>query len=272
MKRIILLLILVVFITGCSAEVNINVSSNGIYEQVTITDNVSNGRTKEHILASYREYVPAFSETLIADTEPDVKVDGIEYYTRALEETNTGYKVSYGYKFGFNNYKDSRSVDLGFKDAIIQRDGVDKEILLTTDSDGLKYFNMYPALSNVTVNIVSSEFKVKDSNADYVNNNVYTWVLNSNTKKSIYIVFDDPNYVPPVVDNEKDENDDTLSENIDNKDNNKESISNTDVEEEEQSDIERFMNENPFVVVCICLIVFLIFVMIVIKISKTKYE
>lgn len=50
MKRIILLLILVVFITGCSAEVNINVSSNGIYEQVTITDNVSNGRTKEHIL------------------------------------------------------------------------------------------------------------------------------------------------------------------------------------------------------------------------------
>lgn len=268
MKRIILLLILVVFITGCSAEVNINVSSNGIYEQVTITDNVSNGRTKEHILASYREYVPAFSKTLIADTEPDVKLEGVEYYTRALEETNTGYKVSYGYKFGFDNYKDSRSVDLGFKDAIIQRDAVDKEILLTTDSDGLKYFNMYPALSNVTINIVSTEFKVKDSNADYVNNNVYTWVLNSNTKKSVYIVFDDPNYVPPVADSGNTENDDVTDKEEDNKVSN----DNVEVEEEEQSGIEKFMNENPFVVVCICLIIFLIFVMIVIKISKSKYE
>lgn len=268
MKRIILLLILVVFITGCSAEVNINVSSNGIYEQVTITDNVSNGRTKEHILASYREYVPAFSKTLIADTEPDVKLEGVEYYTRALEETNTGYKVSYGYKFGFDNYKDSRSVDLGFKDAIIQRDAVDKEILLTTDSDGLKYFNMYPALSNVTINIVSTEFKVKDSNADYVNNNVYTWVLNGNTKKSVYIVFDDPNYVPPVADSGNTENDDVTDKEEDNKVSN----DNVEVEEEEQSGIEKFMNENPFVVVCICLIIFLIFVMIVIKISKSKYE
>ena len=268
MKRIILLLILVVFITGCSAEVNINVSSNGIYEQVTITDNVSNGRTKEHILASYREYVPAFSKTLIADTEPDVKLEGVEYYTRALEETNTGYKVSYGYKFGFDNYKDSRSVDLGFKDAIIQRDAVDKEILLSTDSDGLKYFNMYPALSNVTINIVSTEFKVKDSNADYVNNNVYTWVLNGNTKKSVYIVFDDPNYVPPVADSGNTENDDVTDKEEDNKVSN----DNVEVEEEEQSGIEKFMNENPFVVVCICLIIFLIFVMIVIKISKSKYE
>ena len=268
MKRIILLLILVVFITGCSAEVNINVSSNGIYEQVTITDNVSNGRTKEHILASYREYVPAVSKTLIADTEPDVKLEGVEYYTRALEETNTGYKVSYGYKFGFDNYKDSRSVDLGFKDAIIQRDAVDKEILLTTDSDGLKYFNMYPALSNVTINIVSTEFKVKDSNADYVNNNVYTWVLNGNTKKSVYIVFDDPNYVPPVADSGNTENDDVTDKEEDNKVSN----DNVEVEEEEQSGIEKFMNENPFVVVCICLIIFLIFVMIVIKISKSKYE
>lgn len=268
MKRIILLLILVVFITGCSAEVNINVSSNGIYEQVTITDNVSNGRSKEHILASYREYVPAFSKTLIADTEPDVKLEGVEYYTRALEETSTGYKVSYGYKFGFDNYKDSRSVDLGFKDAIIQRDAVDKEILLTTDSDGLKYFNMYPALSNVTINIVSTEFKVKDSNADYVNNNVYTWVLNSNTKKSVYIVFDDPNYVPPVADSGNTENDDVTDKEEDNKVSN----DNVEVEEEEQSGIEKFMNENPFVVVCICLIIFLIFVMIVIKISKSKYE
>lgn len=268
MKRIILLLILVVFITGCSAEVNINVFSNGIYEQVTITDNVSNGRTKEHILASYREYVPAFSKTLIADTEPDVKLEGVEYYTRALEETNTGYKVSYGYKFGFDNYKDSRSVDLGFKDAIIQRDAVDKEILLTTDSDGLKYFNMYPALSNVTINIVSTEFKVKDSNADYVNNNVYTWVLNGNTKKSVYIVFDDPNYVPPVADSGNTENDDVTDKEEDNKVSN----DNVEVEEEEQSGIEKFMNENPFVVVCICLIIFLIFVMIVIKISKSKYE
>lgn len=268
MKRIILLLILVVFITGCSAEVNINVSSNGIYEQVTITDNVSNGRPKEHILASYREYVPAFSKTLIADTEPDVKLEGVEYYTRALEETNTGYKVSYGYKFGFDNYKDSRSVDLGFKDAIIQRDAVDKEILLTTDSDGLKYFNMYPALSNVTINIVSTEFKVKDSNADYVNNNVYTWVLNGNTKKSVYIVFDDPNYVPPVADSGNTENDDVTDKEEDNKVSN----DNVEVEEEEQSGIEKFMNENPFVVVCICLIIFLIFVMIVIKISKSKYE
>lgn len=268
MKRIILLLILVVFITGCSAEVNINVSSNGIYEQVTITDNVSNGRTKEHILASYREYVPAFSKTLIADTEPDVKLEGVEYYTRALEETNTGYKVSYGYKFGFDNYKDSRSVDLGFKDAIIQRDAVDKEILLTTDSDGLKYFNMYPSLSNVTINIVSTEFKVKDSNADYVNNNVYTWVLNGNTKKSVYIVFDDPNYVPPVADSGNTENDDVTDKEEDNKVSN----DNVEVEEEEQSGIEKFMNENPFVVVCICLIIFLIFVMIVIKISKSKYE
>ena len=81
-------------------------------------------------------------------------------------------------------------------------------------------------------------------------------------------MFDDPNYVPPVADSGITENDDVTDKEEDNKVSN----DNVEVEEEEQSGIEKFMNENPFVVVCICLIIFLIFVMIVIKISKSKYE
>lgn len=266
MKKIGLLILLLILLTGCTAEVNINVSSSGIYEQVNIVSYTNEYTTKEQIYSNFREYVPAFADDLMPDGEADTKKDGIEYYTRAMTDLGNGYKITYGYKFGFSEYNKARTVKEGFRDAIIQRDAVDKQILFTTDSGGLKYFNYYPDLENVKINI-TSEYNVKESNADYISNGVYTWNLNSNTKKSIYIVFDDPTYTGEVKDDSSSNNNVEIQE-----EDNKTMVSAPVEEKEERNAITKFMNENPFLTVIICIVLFFIIVLTVLKISKVNYK
>ncbi len=267
MKKLVLLIGLLILLTGCTAEVNINVSSSGIYEQVNIVTYANQNLTKDQLSGAFREYVPAFVDDLMADGEADTKKDGISYYSRNMTDIGNGYKTTYGFKFGFDNYNRSRTVQEGFKDAIIQNDTVDKQIMFTTDSSGIKYFGYYPELENIKINI-TSEYAVKESNADYVNNGVYTWVFTKNTKKSVYIVFDNPN---AVSSNKKDDNKD--EEVVDNKDNgNSTTIVNTDDREEKGNVITRFMNEHPLIVMVVAIAFFFILIIIISKISKVNLK
>lgn len=267
MKKIVLLIGLLILLTGCTAEVNINVSSSGIYEQVNIVTYANQTLTKEQLSSAFREYVPAFGDVLMADGEADIKKDGISYYSRNMSDIGSGYKTTYGYKFGFDEYNRARTVKEGFKDAIIQSDTVDKQIMFTTDSSGIKYFGYYPELENIKINI-TSEYAVKESNADYVNNGVYTWVFTKNTKKSVYIVFDNPNALSSP---KKDDNND--GEVVDNKNNsNSTTIVGIEEEEEKGNVVTRFMNEHPLIVMFIAIAFFLILVIIISKISKVNLK
>ena len=189
-KRLFILLALVFLLCGCSAEVNLTITDSKIDENITIVTFADNTTTKTMIKNGFRKYVPAFVDDVIADTEPDERVTGIRYYNFESQDLANGYKNTYSFEYRFDEFKRSRSVKEAFKSVTIQNDNVDREIMLSTDSGGIMFFNSYPKLENVKINI-KTDYRVKENNADSHKDNVYTWVFTpSNNQKNIYLLLD----------------------------------------------------------------------------------
>ncbi len=245
MKRKILILIPLIFLLcGCSAEVNINIDDKmRVSETIDIKAYADVYYTQSQLEKAFRQYVPIYAEEPIVDTMPDERVSGIKYYNRHQNTLNNGYKFTYDYTFNINDYKKARTVKGAFKSSTIQVNKKDQEILLSTDKNEILFFNEYPSLDNITINIKTS-FPAKENNADSINGNVYTWRFYKDTKKNIYLLLDTtptgkPNKV--VEDNDK---------------------------KEENSDVEKFMNKHPFLIAIIAILSFIIIICIISKVTK----
>ncbi len=256
MKRIFMLLFIMLVMTGCSANVNITITPDGIQENISVTQYSDSKNTKEQIYKSYRKYMPVFANVVLSDTEPDVMQNGVKYYSRTEKDLGSGYNFNYYYKYKFNEYRNSRSVQYGFDSRTIQKSVAEKKILISTDSGGLNFFEQYGNLETVTINIKTT-YKVLKNNADYVDGNVYTWVMRPNTKKGIYMELDDPNAGNSTEVTEPVTDEPTTGEKVPIK-----------IEEEYDNEIEKIINEYPLLVGLVALLVFLLFAVIVLKISS----
>ena len=250
-KKILMLVGLVFLLCGCSANVNINVNEKTINESVLITAFANNKINKEQLKESFREFIPIYADTVIVDTLPDKKEAGIKYYNRTVDELDNGYNFTYKYTFNLNNYVQARTVKKGFKSATAQYDKDKKTITLSTDNSGMLFFEQYPDLEEVKVNI-TSDYKVLENNADVVNGNIYTWVFTPNSQKGIYILYDT-------------NIDETSNENSEN---NKKPDTEVDNNKAEKKGIEKFINDHPVLIALCCLALFIIFVIIISKFSK----
>lgn len=245
MKRKIFILIPLIFLLcGCSAEVNINIDEKmRVSESIDIKAYADEYYTQSQLEKAFRQYVPIYAEEPIVDTMPDEKVSGVTYYNRHQNTLNNGYEFTYDYTFNFNNYNKARTVKGAFKSSTIQVNKKDQEILLSTDKNEILFFNEYPSLDNITINITTS-YPAKENNADYINGNVYTWKFNKDTKKNIYLLLDTsptnkPNKV--VENNEK---------------------------KEETSIVEKYMNKHPFLIAIIAILSFIMVICIISKVTK----
>lgn len=252
MKRKVLLLLALTFLMcGCTAEVNLNIKNLSVEEEIIIDAYPNNDYSKEQLKNSFRDYVPIYANDIIPDAEPDKKVSGISYYQKKVQEVANGYRFNYSNRFKLDTYKEAKSIKDGFKSANIIFDNNEKSILISTDNNGLLYFNKYPLLTEVKINIISN-YVVKESNADSVNNNVYTWILNRDSKKNIYMLIDQSK-VRTEISSEND--------NESNKQDTKPEKVNSD-EKVYSNDFERFINEHPLIVIIGALVIFIIFILI----------
>lgn len=256
MKKIFMLLALMVLLTGCSANVNLTVTSNSIEEEIIINAYSDSDTTKAQVYTSFRKYIPVFANVPLSDTEPDTKKDGVEYYGRREQDLGSGYRFNYKYKYKFEDYKNSRSLKFGYNSSTIQKNPVDKQIVISTEKAAINYFEQYPALETITVNIKSS-YKMLKNNADFVNGNTYTWVLRKGVKKSIYLVLDNPN------------SETTETSDPEEKPEEKPIIYTQ--EEEEESEFIKFVNEHPIFVAIIGILAFFVIVLLLSKINRIKY-
>ena len=90
---------LMVLLTGCSANVNLTVTSSNIEEEIIIYAYSDSDTTKAQVYRSFRKYMPVFANVPLSDTEPDTKIDGVEYYTRREQDLGSGYRFNYKYKY-----------------------------------------------------------------------------------------------------------------------------------------------------------------------------
>lgn len=252
-RKIIILVGLVLVLCGCNAEVNLKVTKNDIEETINITDYVSNYANETMLVNNYRNYVPAFFTDIIVDTEPDEKKNNVEYYTKSKINFNNGYNFTYKYKFEFNEYNKAMSVKNAYRSVFLQHDRKENNIVLSTDSSGCLLFQQYKTLNSLKVNITSI-YKVLESNADSVNGNVYTWNLSRSNDKNIYIKYDTTVSGGTIKEENTNEDSDNEGE----------------VVEEEKSDTKSSFY--AILVVILAMLVFILFVIVVSKLDKRKYE
>ena len=190
-KNIILLIMFIMVLTGCSSEYTLEYSNKGIKENINV-----------EILNSE---IPA--EEVDPITEPDDQVtpfinndqypffrDDTKKYEKQVTRENGVTKVNLSYEYTLDNYTDSRiynscfenySFTKGRKNAIFSFDGA--------------FYCLYG--NEIAINIKTNNLVTKH-NADKVSGNVYTWIINkdnvSNTNINI-VISKWPAFVKPVI-------------------------------------------------------------------------
>lgn len=202
--KIMILSIMLIVLTGCTAEVNIHITNYYIDDTIEIVST-----DEENVLqkAYFRKYIPAYEEVSILDEMPDEEESGIEYYDFQKEYLLDRVKYTYKYRYPFENYLEARGIKNAFRSSIIRVDEDKNEIIIyannMVDKNKVNYpmklFANYPELETVTINI-TSEFDIKYSNADRVENGVHTWVFSQMEDiKTIRMILDKGNKKVPEV-------------------------------------------------------------------------
>ena len=190
MKVKYLLLVFIIFMMcGCTAEVNLDISDDKIKESINITFYQNALYPKEIIKTSFRNYIPIYASDVIVDTEPDLPHSDIKYYEKKETDLGNGYLFNYKYNFDIDEYKEARTIKDGFKSYNVSFDNTSNTLTLSTNSGRILYFDDYPMLEQVTVNI-KTDYLVEDNNADKVDGNTYTWVFDRDSNKNINMVID----------------------------------------------------------------------------------
>ena len=178
-------LILIIFMMcGCTAEVNLEISDSKIKESVDITFYQDAIYTKDIIKASFRNYILIYARDVIVDAEEDRPFPNTKYYEKTETDLGNGYRFNYSYDFNINEYEEARTIKDGFRSYNVSVDQDNGNISISTDNNGLLYFDDYPLLEEVRINI-RTNYLVEENNADSVNGNTYTWIFDKDTKKSI---------------------------------------------------------------------------------------
>lgn len=224
-----------------------------INEEIKINAYATEQISKEQLKSSFRDYMPIYASEIIPDNEPDKKVSGVNYYQKSVQDLGSGYQFTYQNKFALENYSEARSIKGGFKSSNVIFDKNEKSILISTDKGGLLYFNKYPLLTEVRINI-TSDYVVKECNADMVKDNVYTWIINKDSKKNIYMLIDQSKVRQEIIRGNESNNDVRQEE------------QNKEVEKKYSSKFEEFINKHPFIVAISALLIFIVFVLIIKKI------
>lgn len=195
-KRAILMLSLLIFLTGCNANYNIEIYNNEIREKLEIIetdklkfDSIFSSRgndynennSESNNSATYRKV----AEKEVKLKTPAIIEDNSTYYNKKLINRLDELGVSYNYKFTIDNYNKSFIVN-SFYDyfTVLEKD---KTYIIST-SDSFNCFERFPILDNLTIKIETNH-KVKNSNADDVDGYTYTWNIkkDNSSNKRIYI-------------------------------------------------------------------------------------
>ena len=162
MKKIIYLIILTFLLTGCSATVDLKITSDTIYENFKIYDLKSNvynydGSLKEDISEKLRYFNHDFSH-----------YDVIDYEDGAYVGKNYSFYIDY------DSWKEFSRLRTCYDYVNITKK--DKNIYINTSPE-YRCGYIFGG-DNVTLNI-SSDLIISDSNADQVINNIHTWYINN---------------------------------------------------------------------------------------------
>lgn len=179
MKRIIILLT-IILLCGCEAQYNLTVDDK--FDEKTIISIVSSDLNVKYYgqLGPIMEYY----------TLNDIPLSTIYKQDELIPYKNLSNVDVYEKKIDFDNNKTYFSLSGSFKDDTVS---IDESSVINyagdiniEDNDNIKtisfsfnsqLFEKYQMLDSINVNIIDNNYSVVKSNADKVNDEVYTWII-----------------------------------------------------------------------------------------------
>lgn len=185
MKKIILLVFICVFCFGCKARYELQIN-----EDLTVNENITGLETDTF----YNQYYKSTKERVInsimyMDNE---YLNNVGYSKKIVNEDNlTGATVNKK----FNSLEEYFELSKAYTQFYENFDYKINNGVVTIDLKDQLLIN-YDSIERYAIDscdvVITLPFKVKKSNADYINKetNTYIWNLNGDSQKDIYIKFD----------------------------------------------------------------------------------
>jgi len=185
-KKIIILILLLLLVTGCTTDYNLNIEPDYITEEITATIPKSSIPSQRDAEKKYKienddQITPFLTNPQYVFEDNDI----IYNKTVKLDESNN-YIVNLNYKYNFNDYLKSKAYKECFQESYIN---IEENKTIPVVFKG-KFYCLYG--DSININITSTR-KVLGNNADYINGNTYTWVIDNNNvdNTNIQILFSD---------------------------------------------------------------------------------
>jgi len=186
-KKIIMLSILLLMLTGCSIEYTITIDEATIQENIAVLDNVSDTRTVTDIMNNYKYKYYVYDKVDSEDYEPTENYEeGLLYYTQSYNIDSEGYHLYYDYTHPIANYMNAVSVVSSYNTKHITYSNNKLSIKTTSPNSYLRYSDL---LDNLTVSIIT-DYNVISNNADSVDGNKYTWTFDKDNNYTKQISFE----------------------------------------------------------------------------------
>lgn len=162
-KKILFLLILL--ITGCSANYNLNIENDNFEESIDVIV-PSNDKALISHLNSFEQYI---NENVI--------------YDKKIKEGDISTNFNYSHTYSFNDFQ-NRENPCFLSSNLYQDNGI--YTIFSNDFVCFESFDM--KADSYKINI-STNYNVINNNADKVNGNTYTWNFKKNNYKNKSIIF-----------------------------------------------------------------------------------
>ncbi len=164
-KGILVLLITVFCLTGCEATYNLTITEDSMTESVNFLN--EDTPKNQNILDQY------LSSNYLAYYDMDIK-ENKNYSQKEINE-NGQIGMNLTYEYAGDKLQNSSLLNrCYYKKSIIK---TDDEITITTDGKTMCFYkDEVKTLDKLTINI-TTDLKVTENNADEINGNTYTWII-----------------------------------------------------------------------------------------------
>ena len=190
-KKIYILLIILLFTTGCTCQYNLKIDGNTYQEELTLN-------------ASTREELNQFNNNWQIPIDKDIYFCGDED-TNVSKESElyktqlTGNRLTFSHEFNRSDFQNSTAAAICYDKLTVSN--YSNSTVIST-SKIAQCFENYNSLSNLVINITVDR-PVKSNNADSVSGNTYTWNINRNnaSNKPVNLVLgasENNDYVTPA--------------------------------------------------------------------------
>lgn len=163
MNKKILMLPLLLLLTGCTVNYNLEINED------SLTETISGTVSKEEYELKKEYTSPPIAYSLINDPQKAIYDNDSELYIKNIRENNDNFEYTFSYIYN-NNFDKSSVINTCFENHEIY----ETDELYHINLSG-QFYCLYS--KNININVISN-MKVINSNAKKVNGNTYSWTIN----------------------------------------------------------------------------------------------